>query len=157
MDRRADGDRVPSCVRQFDLDKPVKRARLHISGLGWYELYLNGQRVGDHLLDPATSDYAKRVLYVTYDVTELLQSGANAVGVMLGNAGLANPDGSTKYGDSPRLRLQLNLEFADGSMADVTSGEGWENGRRPDYAQRSLWRRNLRRPPRATGLGIGQL
>ena len=63
----------PLLRKEFDLAKQVSRARLHISGLGWYELYLNGQRVGDHVLDPATSDYTKRVLYVTYDVTDLLQ------------------------------------------------------------------------------------
>jgi len=73
----------PLLRTEFDLANPVSRAHLHISGLGWYELYLNGQRVADHVLDPATSDYTQRILYVTYDVTELLQAGANAVGELL--------------------------------------------------------------------------
>ena len=116
----------PLLRNEFDLAKPVSRARLHISGLGWYELYLNGQRVGDHVLDPATSEYTKRVLYVTHDVTELLQAGANAVGVMLGNGWYSEPGWEHRYGDSPRLCLQLNLEYADGSTNTVTSGAGWK-------------------------------
>ena len=116
----------PLLRNEFDLAKPVSRARLHISGLGWYELYLNGQRVGDHVLDPATSEYTKRVLYVTHDVTELLQSGANAVGVMLGNGWYSEPGWEHRYGDSPRLRLQMNVEYADGSTNTVASGAGWK-------------------------------
>ena len=74
---------APLLRREFEIAGKVKRARAYISGVGWYELYLNGQKVGDHVLDPATTDYARRVLYVTYDVTELLREGTNAVGVML--------------------------------------------------------------------------
>ena len=122
---------APLLRKTFNLDRPVGRARLHISGLGWYELYLNGQRVGDHVLDPATSDYTKRVLYVTYDVTELLQEGANAVGVMLGNGWYCEPGWAHRYGDSPRLRIQMNVEFAGGGMSGgaqtyIASGAGWK-------------------------------
>ena len=121
----------PLLRNEFDLTKPVSRARLHISGLGWYELYLNGQRLGDHVLDPATSDYTKRVLYVTYDVTELLQAGANAVGVMLGNGWYCEPGWRHRYGDSPRLRMQMNVEYADGSTSAVASGAGWKTAAGP--------------------------
>ena len=121
----------PLLRTEFDLANPVSRARLHISGLGWYELYLNGRRVGDHVLDPATSDYTQRVLYVTHDVTELLQAGANAAGVMLGNGWYCEPGWEHRYGDSPRLRLQLNVEFADGSTTSVVSGSGWKTAPGP--------------------------
>ena len=121
----------PLLRTEFNLASPVSRARLHISGLGWYELYLNGRRVGDHVLDPATSDYIQRVLYVTYDVTDLLQAGANAVGVMLGNGWYCEPGWEHRYGDSPRLRLQLNVEFADGSTTSVVSGSGWKTAPGP--------------------------
>ena len=124
-------DPSPLLRKAFDLASPVSRARLHISGLGWYELYLNGRRVGDHVLDPATSDYAQRVLYVTYDVTDLLQTGANAVGVMLGNGWYCEPGWKHRYGDSPRLRLQLNVDFADGSTTSVASGSGWKTAPGP--------------------------
>ena len=105
----------PLLRKTFDLDRPIKRARLHISGHGWYELYLNGRRVGDHVLDPATSDYTQRVLYVTYDVPAQLQQGANAVGAVLGNGWYSEPGWKHRYGDSPRLRMQLNVEFSAGS------------------------------------------
>ena len=121
----------PLLRTEFDLANPVSRARLHISGLGWYELYLNGQRVGDHVLDPATTDYTRRVLYVTYDVTDMLQTGANAVGVMLGNGWYCEPGWEHRYGDSPRLRLQLNVEFANGSTTSVASGSGWKTAPGP--------------------------
>ncbi len=121
----------PLLRNAFDLTKPVTRARLHISGLGWNELYLNGQRVGDHVLDPATSDYTQRVLYVTYDVTELLQSGANAIGVMLGNGWYSEPGWEHRYGDSPRLRMQMNLEHTDGSTTGVASGADWKTAPGP--------------------------
>ena len=116
----------PLLRRTFELDQPVRHARLHISGLGWYELYLNGRRVGDHVLDPATSDYTQRVLYVTYDVTAQLEQGANAVGVMLGNGWYCEPGWKHAYGDSPRLRMQLNVELSDGSTIAITSGDGWK-------------------------------
>ena len=116
----------PLLRKVFELDKPVKGARLHISGLGWYELYLNGQRVGDHILDPGTSDYSKRVLYVTYDVTDLMSAGANAVGVMLGNGWYCEPGWKHRYGDSPRLLMQMNVELADGSTKSIVSETGWK-------------------------------
>ncbi len=121
----------PLLRNAFDLTKPVTRARLHISGLGWYELYLNGQRVGDHVLDPATSDYTQRVLYVTYDVTEQLQSGANVVGVMLGNGWYSEPGWEHRYGDSPRLRMQMTVEQIDGSTTVIASGAGWKTAPGP--------------------------
>ncbi len=128
----------PLLRSEFDLAKPVSRARLHISGLGWYELYLNGQRVGDHVLDPVTTDYTRRILYVTYDVTDMLQTGANAVGVMLGNGWYCEPGWEHRYGDSPRLRLQLNVEFADGSADAVTPGAGAPSGEGPHRERASL-------------------
>lgn len=71
--------------QQFSLDKPVSRATLYISGLGMYEAFINGQRVGDgQVLAPAPTDYRKTVLYNAFDVTNLLASD-NAIGVVLGN------------------------------------------------------------------------
>ena len=61
------------------------RARFYISGLGYYELRVNGKKVGDHVLDPGWTEYSKRVLYVTYDVTDLLVEGPNVVTVIVGS------------------------------------------------------------------------
>ena len=66
---------APLFRNAFNVDRKVKRARAYICGLGYYELYLNGQKVGDHLLDPGYTRYDRRALYLTYDVTDLLKSG----------------------------------------------------------------------------------
>ena len=63
--------------------KPV-RATAYVCGLGYHELSINGRKVGDHVLDPGFTDYTKRVLYVTHDVTDLLKPGRNAIGAVLG-------------------------------------------------------------------------
>lgn len=92
--------RVVYFRKAFTLDEPVKRARAYISGLGYYVLYLNGTRVGDHVLDPGTSDYNKRVLYATYDIGRFLKE-KNALGVMVGPGW---------YG-VPKLWLQLEVIY----------------------------------------------
>ena len=117
---------APLLRKEFDIEGQVKRARAYISGLGWYELYLNGKRVGDHVLDPATTDYTKRVLYVTYDVTGLLREGPNAVGVMLGNGWYSEPGWEHQYGDSPQLLMQMNVEFTDGSTLTLATDGTWK-------------------------------
>ena len=76
---------APLLRRAFTLEGKIKQARAYICGLGYYELHLNGKKVGDHLLDPGYTRYDKRALYVTYDVTDALRRGKNAVGVILGN------------------------------------------------------------------------
>jgi alpha-L-rhamnosidase len=94
--------------RTFSIKKQVRKARVYISGIGYYELYVNGIRVGDHVLDPGVTDYNKRVLYATYDVTGLLKKD-NAIGVIVGPGW---------YG-IPILRTQMEVTFADGSTRTV--------------------------------------
>ena len=147
----------PLLRNEFDLAKPVSRARLHISGLGWYELYLNGQRVGDHVLDPATSEYTKRVLYVTYDVTEHAAGGRQCRRCDAGQRLVLR----TRL-EAPLRRLPAPAHADERRVRRrqhqcCRIGRGLENGRRPHHPQRPLRRRNLRRPPRATGLGIDRL
>ncbi|MFW5980929.1 MAG: family 78 glycoside hydrolase catalytic domain, partial [Halanaerobiaceae bacterium] len=136
---------APLLRKRFTLEKKVDRARLYLSGLGYYELYLNGKSVGERLLDPSWTDYglremkdliypisdemSHRVMYVTYDVTKFLQSGANIIGVMLGNGWYNQKERTTEgklwYG-LPRLLLQLNLKFKDGSRMEVGSDRTWK-------------------------------
>ena len=135
-----DRDLAPLFRKEFDLKKKIKRARIHVSGLGYYELYLNGNRVGDHMLDPGWTTYSKRVLYSTYDVTEQLQRGRNAVGVMLGD-GWFNPLPLRMWGSlnlrehltvgEPRLCLQLMVDYADGSSETICTDESWRVGPGP--------------------------
>ena len=99
----------------FTSSKAVARGRIYVSGLGYYELRLNGSKVGDHVLDPGVTDYAKRILYSTYDITNQLNNGPNAIGVIVGNGW---------YG-VPRLILQCEITYTDGSFDTVYSHQGW--------------------------------
>jgi len=128
----------PLLRREFEITKKVKQARVYVSGLGWSELYINGKKVGDNVLDPATSEYHKHTLYVTHDVTDMLVSGDNAIGVMLGNGWYCEP-GYPVYGDSPRALLQMNLEFIDGSKMSVVSDESWKTMPGP-ITHNDFWR-----------------
>ena len=113
----------------------VTRAVVYVTALGLYELHLNGQRVGDHQLAPEWTDYHQRVQYQTYDVTNLLRTGPNALGVQLadgwysGGIGLTGivPGGPPRaiYGRQPRLLLQLELHHADGQIQRIVSDDSW--------------------------------
>lgn len=115
---------------EFNLDKPVSRATLYICGLGLYEAFINGQRVGDRVLTPLPTDYRKTVLYDAYDVTSLL-SADNAIAVTLSNGRYytmqqkTKPHKITNFG-YPKLRLNLVVEFADGSSRTIVSDEKWK-------------------------------
>ena len=125
----------PLLRKCFNIDRKTERARLYVCGLGYYELYANGERVGDHVLDPAPTSFGDegegfrdRALYVTYDVTDALKIGSNAIGVMLGNGWYSadvTPMSRSVYGEAPILRLQLNVEFADGDRLGIASDESW--------------------------------
>lgn len=128
-------DPAPLFLKEFLLAKKISRARVYVSGLGYYELRLNGRRVGDQVLDPGWTSYSKRVLYSTYDVTDQLQRGKNALGVMLGNGwfnplplrlwGHINPRANLTIGE-PRLIVQLVAEFADGTSQTIVTDESWK-------------------------------
>jgi alpha-L-rhamnosidase len=128
-------DPAPIFRKEFELSKPVEKARLYISGLGYYQAYLNGLRVGDSQLDPAWSVYSRRVFYSTYDVTAQIKTGRNCIGVMLGN-GWYNPLPMRMWGyldlrehltvGRPRLISQLNIVFKDGSEKSVVSDPTWK-------------------------------
>lgn len=115
--------------REFVVEKKVRRATAYVCGLGLSEFYLNGRKVGDHVLSPALTDYTQRACYVTYDVTRQLRKGANAAGVILGNGRFYAPrskvpTGTASYG-YPKLLFQMRIEYQDGTMAEVVSDEAW--------------------------------
>lgn len=107
----------------FHVEKKPMKARTYIAGLGYNELYLNGKKVGDKVLDPGATDYSKTILYSAYDVTDLLCNGLNTVGIMLG----------TGWSGTPKALLQMNIEFEDGSVQEVVTdwGIGWCVARGP--------------------------
>jgi alpha-L-rhamnosidase len=117
--------------KEFKAAKTVKTARVYIAGLGLYELFINGLRVGDQVLAPAPTDYRKSVLYNTYDVTSHLRQGANALGVVLGNGRYYTmrqnykPYKINTFG-YPKLRLNLSITYTDGSAEEVVSNASWK-------------------------------
>ncbi|MBR3561964.1 MAG: family 78 glycoside hydrolase catalytic domain [Oscillospiraceae bacterium] len=126
--------------REFAVEKPFRSATLRICALGQFNAYLNGKRAGDHVLDPAWTDYNKLVQFVTFDVTELLSPGANALGIEVGNGWYIwddsfgygfhfppfmppNPNPYKPYGESLVAAFELDIEYADGSSVTVASDE----------------------------------
>jgi len=128
-------DPAPLFRREFELEGKVASARLYVSGLGYYEASINGVRVGDHALDPLWTAYDERVLYSTYDVTELVREGRNAIGLTLGN-GWFNPLPLRMWGHlnlrdalvtgRPRGIAQLEVELEDGTRRRVVTDRSWK-------------------------------
>src|SRR5665213_339667 len=116
--------------REFTVEKKVRRATAYVCGLGLFELYLNGQKMSDDVLSPALSEYNKRAFYLTFDATDQFKQGDNAIGVILGNGRyfaprLSDPIATQTLG-YPKLRLQLNVEYNDGTSAHIVSDENWK-------------------------------
>ncbi|MGE4489317.1 MAG: family 78 glycoside hydrolase catalytic domain [Kiritimatiellales bacterium] len=112
----------------FDLKKKVDSAQLYICGLGYNEPYLNGRKIGDHVLDPGQTDYDQEALYQAFDVTQLLLQGRNALSVLLGDGwyGEDRAFGSLwKYG-TPGLRALLQIRYDDGSVENIVSDKNWK-------------------------------
>jgi alpha-L-rhamnosidase len=123
--------------RVYELSHVPARATAYICGLGYYELYINDERVGDHVLDPGFTNYDKRVLYVTYDVTRLLRPGKNVIGVILGN-GWYHPVTPDLFGfekapwrEPATLLANFDFEYPDGSRATLASDSSWKWSRGP--------------------------
>ena len=101
----------------YTLDRSVTRARAYICGMGWYEFRINGKKVGDRVLEPAQSEFSKRVLYSTFDVTEYLNTGANVVGAIVGPGW---------YG-VPKLIVQIEAELVDGTTRRMITNDRTNN------------------------------
>jgi alpha-L-rhamnosidase len=115
--------------RGFEISKNVQRARLYVTALGSYRLFLNGDRIGDDVMTPDFTDYRKRVLYQTYDVTDRVRSGKNAVAAILGDGWYGSPltwIGVRFFPTPDRFLAQLELEYSDGSHETVASDGSWK-------------------------------
>ena len=116
--------------KEFETARMIKGATAYVSGLGLYELYVNGAKVGDEVLSPNLTDYDKRVHYVTFDVTGRLNSGKNAVGLILGNGRYWAPREKVPIGmrsfGYPKARVQIEIEYGNGETARVVSDESWK-------------------------------
>ena len=118
---------VPMFRKEFQIDDDIESAVIHISGLGHYELHINGEKIGDRFLAPGWSDYRKRCFYNSYDITENLKSGANALGVLVGN-GFFNVNREryrklvVAYGH-PRLIFNIQIKLKNGTSTHIVSDE----------------------------------
>ena len=133
-------DPAPLFRKDFTLTKPIDKARLYITGLGYYEASINGSRIGDHLLDPGWTDFSKRVYYSTYDLTDQLASGTNCLAVTLGN-GWYNPLPLRMWGHlnlrdhltvgRPQFIAQLQITYSDGTSQLITTDNTWKTALGP--------------------------
>ncbi len=143
------GPPAPLLRKKFVIEKEIKSAVAYVTGLGYFELYANGKKVGDDVLVPNQTNYGKRpalananinvpddftrykVFYLAYDLSNLLQKGENTVGSILGN-GFYNPEKfwAEGYG-TPRFMGQIHLTYQDGSEEVIISDESWKIAKGP--------------------------
>ena len=115
--------------RVFPVAKSARRARLYVTALGSYRVFLNGQRVGADVMTPDFTDYRKRVLYQVYDVSNLLRNGSNVIAALLGDGWYGS--GLTWVGmhffpPPDRFLGQLELDYSDGSHESVLTDASWK-------------------------------
>jgi alpha-L-rhamnosidase len=122
----------PMLRKTFSISKPLARATAYICGLGYYELQINGVKVGDYVLEPAWTLYNDHAYYTTYDVTTNLLQGPNAVGVQLAN-GYYNQwtsdawnTASARWRALPQMIMKLDVEYTDGTSNVVVSDSSWK-------------------------------
>lgn len=121
---------VPYLRKTYEVKSPVSRAVLYVTALGLYEVHINGRRVGDHLLAPDWTDYRKRVRYQTFDVTDYLKTGRNAIGALLGDgwySGHIGNGGFEFFGTTPAFLAQLEVTYTDGRTERITTDDTWKS------------------------------
>jgi len=117
--------------KEFKAVKPIKTATAYIIGLGLYELYINGHKIGDQVLAPGPTDYNKSIKYNTFDVTSSLVEGENAIGTMLGNGRFytmrqAYKPYKIKTFGYPKILFNLDIEYTDGTRESVSTNDSWK-------------------------------
>ncbi|MDH6358563.1 family 78 glycoside hydrolase catalytic domain [Parabacteroides sp. PF5-9] len=135
---------APLFRKKFALEKSVKNARVYIAAAGYYELFINGQRVGENYLDPGYTHFDKRILYVTHDVTSVLNEKENAIAAVLGNAwyniqskAVWNFE-TARWRDRPRMLCELRLTYDDGSVETIATDKTWQTATGP-YTYNNLY------------------
>jgi alpha-L-rhamnosidase len=136
-DKYSGNNILPMFRKGFIVTKPIKKATAFISGLGHFEMSLNGAKVGDDFLAPGWTRYDKEALYLTYDLTKQLRKGENAIGVMLGNGFYYIPPVKERYRKLkvaygyPKMICRLLIEYTDGTSANVISNQSWKTAPSP--------------------------
>ena len=128
---------APYFRQDFETGKKIRSARAYIAAGGLFELYINGVKIGDHVLDPNYTRFDRRILYVTHDVTGALKAGKNAIGVLLGNGWYNHQSTAVWYFDRapwrnrPAFCMDLRITYEDGSVETVSSGRSWKTALSP--------------------------
>ncbi len=118
--------------KTFDTNKKIKSAKAYIAVAGLYELYINGEKIGNHRLDPMYTRFDRRNYYVTYNITNHLQNGRNAIGVLLGNGWYNHQSGAVwnfdkaPWRNRPTFCFDLRIYYTDGSQETITSDLDWK-------------------------------
>jgi len=116
--------------KEFMAPKKIRKAMVYIVGLGMYEMYINGKKIGNQVLSPVPTDFNKNVRYNTFDVTSNLRKGNNTIGTVLGNGRYFYMRQGFPFLQSkeklPKLLFQLNIEYTDGSQSVVVSDKSWK-------------------------------
>lgn len=126
---------IPLFRKNFNVQKKISAATLFVSGLGQYEAFINGEKVGNSFLAPGWTNYDKTVLYNTFDVTKMVVSGENIIGAIVGN-GFHNINREryrklvVAYG-MPKMICRLLIEYADGSKDNIVSDLSWKTSPSP--------------------------
>ncbi|MDX2049117.1 MAG: family 78 glycoside hydrolase catalytic domain, partial [Chitinophagaceae bacterium] len=133
-------DPMPLFRKQIAVTKKISSARLYISGLGYYEAYLNNTKISDHVLGPGFTAYRKQVQYVTHDITALLKKGNNTIGIMTGN-GWWNPLPLRLFGrfnlrnvqqtGRPCVKAEVHISYTDGTKETIVTDESWQTAPGP--------------------------
>ena len=117
--------------KTFDNTDNIEKAIIRVAGLGYYEISLNGEKIGDHVLDPGATDYSKSVLYSSYDVTKLLNEKENCLSLILGNGWywVGTPDlfgfEKANWAAPPKCRLELEITYKNGKQEFILSDKSW--------------------------------
>jgi alpha-L-rhamnosidase len=123
----------PWLRKVFTLKEKPQRAVIHIASVGYHELYVNGKKVGDAVLMPCVSDHTKRARYVTYDVTDYLRAGRNAIGLWLGTSWSIYPLYKTEdKPQSPIVIAQARIEMPGGQVRSLATDETWKTHPSPN-------------------------
>ncbi|MEP7375116.1 MAG: family 78 glycoside hydrolase catalytic domain [Chitinophagaceae bacterium] len=133
-------DAMPLFRKQFSITKKIASARLYISGLGYYEAYMNNTKISNNMLDPGFTSYRKQALYATHDITPFLKKGNNNIGIMLGN-GWWNALPLRLFGrfnfrevqqtGRPCVKAELHIRYADGTNEIIATDESWQTATGP--------------------------
>src|SRR5690554_5079057 len=128
---------APYFRRTFTAEKQIESAWAYIAVAGYYELSINGNRIGDHQLDPTYTRFDRRNLYVTHDVTENLSQGENVLGVLLGNGWYNHQSNAVWYFDKapwrarPKFCMDVRITYTDGTTETIVTGSDWKTDLSP--------------------------